>query len=260
MREMKDSGVEWIGEIPKEWEVIPMRRIGNFSASGIDKLIKDNEELVRIVNYVDVYRNSNLILNNKEYMTVSASKEKIKKNLICEGDLIFTPSSETVEDIGLSALVNENIPNTSFSYHVLRFVFKRDVNKSYKKYLCNNHYVQNCFSSKATGTIRKTLSRADFNDQVVFLPPLTTQQKIADYLDRKCSKIDEIITKQGQVIEKLKAYKLSIITESVTKGLNPNVKMKDSGVEWIGEIPEHWEVCKFKTVYSYSKGLPITKA
>lgn len=78
------------------------------------------------------------------------------------------------------------------------------------------------------------------------IPPLEVQKRIADYLDRKCSQIDAIIARQQEVIEKLKAYKLSVITEAVTKGLNPNVPMKDSGVEWIGKIPEHWDFRKIK--------------
>ena len=77
-------------------------------------------------------------------------------------------------------------------------------------------------------------------------PSVSVQEKLADYLDRKCSQIDAIIARQQEVIEKLKAYKLSVITEAVTKGLNPNVPMKDSGVEWIGEIPSHWEILKLQ--------------
>ena len=80
----------------------------------------------------------------------------------------------------------------------------------------------------------------------VLLPPINTQNRIASYLDRKCAQIDAIIAKQQQIIEKLKEYKLSVITEAVTKGLDPNVPMKDSGVEWIGKIPEHWEFRKIK--------------
>lgn len=86
------------------------------------------------------------------------------------------------------------------------------------------------------------------------LPPIQQQHRIADYLDRKCSQIDAIIARQQEVIEKLKAYKLSVITEAVTKGLNPNVPMKDSGVEWIGEIPEHWQVPKIKYLATIASG------
>ena len=98
-----------------------------------------------------------------------------------------------------------------------------------------NHFAKN---------IRYTLSYEEFSALPLLLPKKVEQHRIADYLDRKCSQIDAIIARQQEVIEKLKAYKLSVITEAVTKGLNPHVPMKDSGVEWIGEIPEHWKIGK----------------
>jgi type I restriction enzyme S subunit len=85
---------------------------------------------------------------------------------------------------------------------------------------------------------------------VIALPPLSEQQKIASFLDEKCSEIDEMVVLQEKIIEELKAYKQSVITEAVTKGLNPDVPMKDSGIEWIGEIPESWEICRIKNVCS----------
>ena len=96
----------------------------------------------------------------------------------------------------------------------------------------------------------KNIQYSDFANSLIPVPPINQQQRIADYLDRKCSKIDAIIARQQEVIEKLKAYKLSIITEAVTKGLNPDVPMKDSGVEWIGEIPEHWKMVRLKFLLS----------
>ncbi len=88
----------------------------------------------------------------------------------------------------------------------------------------------------------------------IIVPPIQEQQKIATYLDEKCSRIDAIIEKQQKIIEKLKEYKLSVITEAVTKGLDPNVPMKDSGVEWIGEIPESWNVLKIKDISQIMRG------
>lgn len=254
---MKDSGIEWIGEIPKDWEVRKLRVLGNFTASGIDKKVNDNEIQVRIINYTDVYGNKDLLLNDKNYMTVTTIHEKIKEHQVLEGDLIFTPSSETTEDIGVSALVNEFLPNTCFSYHVLRYAFKYEVYKQYKKYLCNNQYIQNYFSSKATGSIRKTLNRDDFKEAKVLLPPLAAQQRIADYLDEKCADINAVIEKTKATIEEYKKYKQSVITETVTKGLNSNVKMKDSGIEWIGEIPKQWEVKTLTQIFKQVKNKNI---
>ena len=102
------------------------------------------------------------------------------------------------------------------------------------------------FDLLGSGTTFKEISSNDFRNFIVPVPSVLVQKKLADYLDRKCSQIDAIIARQQEVIEKLKAYKLSVITEAVTKGLNPNVSMKDSGVEWIGKIPEHWDILKLQ--------------
>ncbi len=173
-REMKDSGIEWIGEIPIDWEYQRLKNIGEFMSSGIDKKISPEEELVKIINYTDVYGNKSFLLKDKEYMVVSAKSDTIMKNIVHEGDLIFTPSSETIEDIGASALIDKELDNTAFSYHVLRFKFKVYMDKYFKKYLCNNHYVQSVFSSRATGSIRKTLNRNDFNQTVDAIAKYTT--------------------------------------------------------------------------------------
>ena len=103
--------------------------------------------------------------------------------------------------------------------------------------------------------MQPSLRFSDLKKYFLPLPPLSEQQKIADYLDKRCEKIDTAIDNQKQIIEKLKEYKQSLITETVTKGLNPNVKLKDSGIEWIGSIPEHWKVRKLKTLGKVKIGL-----
>lgn len=251
----KDSGIEWIGKIPEDWEVIKLGKLGRFTSSGIDKKIVEGQSFVKIINYTDVYGNNTFLLKNKDYMVVSAESTRINEHLVKDGDLIFTPSSETVEDIGISCLVSENLDNTAYSYHVLRFRFNQDVNKQYKKYLCNNHYVYNYFGARATGSIRKTLNRDDFKECSVLLPSSSEQENISDYLDKKCAKIDEIIGTEKQIIEKLKEYKQSVITEAVTKGLDKNVPMKDSGIDWIGKTPRHWDIQKLKYKFKIKKDI-----
>ena len=245
----KDSGVEWLGEIPSEWNITRLGNISSISASGIDKKINEDEKEVKIINFTDIHKAKNFILDsNKEYMIVTTSLDKKNKHQVKKGDLIFTPSSETINDIGISALVNEELLETSFSYHVLRCNFTIDINHEYKKYLTNNTYCLAQFSSKARGTTRQTLSRDDFRTLYISLPPIREQQQIANYLDEKTSKIDNLIEKQTKQIELLKEKRQAVISHAVTKGINPNVPMKDSGVEWLGEIPEHWEVKKLKFV------------
>lgn len=245
----KDSGISWLGEIPEHWEITRLANIGRFSSSGIDKLIKNNESVVKIINYTDVYRNLEHTINSKmDYMEVTTPETNRVKNLVKKGDLIFLPSSETLEDLGLAALVDEDVDNLSFSYHVLRFEFSKEISHKFKKYFTNNEAVLNEFSKKGTGSIRKTLGRNDFRNTIVILPPLQEQTKIAQFLDDKTTKIDEAIAIKEQQIQLLKERKQILIHKAVTQGLNPNVTLKDSGVEWIGEIPEGWEVKKIKHV------------
>lgn len=249
-REMKNSGVQWIGDIPKDWEVRRLRTLGAFSASGIDKNIVEGEPLVHIINYVDVYNNKKFILGKKDYMIVSAPRAKVIEHQVRVGDMIFTPSSETKEDIGVSAVIIENLPNTAYSYHVLRFRFfnEDEVNINYRKYLCNNRYVGQYFTTRSTGTIRQTLSRLDFKDCFVILPPISEQKAIADILDAKCGEIDGLLADLDSEVKTLAEYKKSLIAETVTRGLNPNVPMKSSGIPWADTIPAHWNV---HPVYSY---------
>ena len=255
MRKMKDSGIEWIGEIPEDWDVHRLAGLGEFSGSGNDKKINPDEPTVKMINYVDVYNNKTYELNaDIDYMTVSCPENKYSELLVQKGDLIFTPSSETIDDIGISALVVDDLKNTVYSYHVLRYRANEKIDFSFKKYLCNNHYARNYFSSKAVGTVRKTLNRDDFKNLKIALPPIEAQAKIAIYLDKKCAEIDAIIAAKEKTNELLKERRQSIIYEAVTKGLDPTVPMKDSGVEWIGEIPEHWSVIRAKYFATINNG------
>lgn len=243
----KDSGIEWIGEIPSHWKEYKLGVIGRFSSSGIDKKIIEDEPHVMIINYTDVYGNKEMILNSeKEYMVVTTPQSKIEQHSVKKGDLIFTPSSETKEDIGLSAVVVDDLENTAFSYHVLRFQFNQVVDLQFKKYLCNNNIVLNYFSKNSKGTTRQILGREDFKNAKVVIPPLDEQTSIASFLDRKTAEIDELIADKKRLLELYEEEKTAIINQAVTKGLDPNVPMKDSGIEWLGEIPEHWEVKKLK--------------
>jgi len=243
----KPSGIKWIGDIPEHWDTIRLKNIGVFSSSGIDKKIVEGEQIIKIINYTDVYGNLSYVLNdNAEYMKVSCPKKRFEKHKIQKGDLIFTPSSETIEDIGVSAIVNEDFENTAYSYHVLRFRFYKDISHNYKRYICNNHLTQNYYSSVAVGTTRKILGRDDFNNTIVFLPPKSEQTQIANYLDQKTSQTDQTITQKEKLIELYEEEKKAMINQAVTKGLNKNVKLKPSGIKWLGNIPEHWDVKRFK--------------
>ncbi|OGY70845.1 MAG: hypothetical protein A3E05_04805, partial [Candidatus Jacksonbacteria bacterium RIFCSPHIGHO2_12_FULL_44_12] len=257
---MKPAGVDWIGKIPAEWNVEYMKNLGRFESSGIDKKIVEGEPLIQMVNYTDIYGNESRMIDSKrELMTVSCPAWKIPEANLIKGDLVFTPSSETTEDIGLSALISENLKNTVFSYHVIRFRFSKELNNDFKKYLCNNAFVWQQFSRLAKGTTRQILDRNDFKNIFVVIPSVEEQKAISDFLDRETTKIDGVVEKKQKLIELLKEKRQALITHAVTKGLDPKVKMKSSGIDWLGDIPEKWEIWKYGHLFLSSMGETILR-
>ena len=257
----KDSEVEWIGEIPSHWEAIRLGVLGDFTSSGIDKKIVDGEQLVRMVNYTDIIRSRvhyPVLNEDLEFMLVSSPQTKIIEHSLKKGDLVFIPSSETDEDLGVSSLVDFD-DEVVYSYHIIRFQFKKSVLHYFKKYIGNHYGVWKQFSQEGKGTTRQIIGRNVFRNTVVVLPPLPEQQQIVTYLDQKTSQIDTFVSLTEKKIELLKEKRSSLINEVVTKGLDKKVKMKDSGVEWIGEIPEGWECRLGTTIGGFFKGKGIEK-
>jgi type I restriction enzyme S subunit len=155
---LKESGIDWIGKIPEHWKVERLKALGDFETSSVNKKIEEEEELVKLVNYTDVYGNMNKeVWNSDSYMVVSANKLQLRFKRLRQGDVLFTPSSETIADIGVSAVVMEDLKNTLYSYHILRLRFSLKIQLNFKKYLFNNDFVQEYFSKSATGTTRKIL-------------------------------------------------------------------------------------------------------
>ncbi|MBU4313059.1 MAG: restriction endonuclease subunit S [Candidatus Omnitrophica bacterium] len=252
----KDSGIEWIDKVPLNWQVKKLKQLGVFTSSGIDKKTIEGEVTVKMVNYTDIYGNQHCELNNdRNYMSVSCPHEKKKVHQLEKGDLVFTPSSETVEDIGLSALINENLQDTVYSYHVIRLRFNKPVSHRYKKYLCNNNFVLNQFSKCAKGTTRQILGRDDFKNIQVVLPPDDEQQSASIHLDKRIDQIDNLVAKKEKIIEILKEERTAIINQVVTKGLDPKVETKDSGIVWLGKVPKHWGIKKLQYLGRFQNGI-----
>src|SRR5690554_1514699 len=210
---LKDSGIKWIGQIPEHWEVKRLKEIGNIETSSVNKKIEEDEEMVKLVNYIDVYNNPNKeIWNKDDYMQVSAKINQIQNKILRQGDVLFTPSSETIEDIGVSSVVMENLKNTLYSYHLLRLKFREKIYLNFKKYMLNNDFVQYYFSHSATGTTRKILGLNTFyNLKVVFPPSIVEQTEIATYLDHKSQTIDKIVGNIQNQITTLKELRKTLI-------------------------------------------------
>lgn len=236
MREMKDSGIEWIGEIPEGWKI---SRIKQLFSEVIDRCENgENYTLLSVSEYYGVAPKSERI-SDDDMLTHAETLDGYK---ICkENDLVMNIMLAWKRALGVSEYTGIVSP----AYCVYRG--KQNMCAKYFHYLFRTDMYANLFKQYSTGIIDSRLRL--YPDKFLALkcqvPPIDMQHRIANYLDRKCSQIDTIIARQQEVIEKLKAYKLSVITEAVTKGLNPDMPMKDSWVEWIGEIPEHWKVMRF---------------
>ncbi|WP_295584918.1 restriction endonuclease subunit S [uncultured Oscillibacter sp.] len=245
MREMKDSGIEWIGAIPEGWKVSRIKQL--FSEVNERCENGENYTLLSVSEYYGVAPKSERI-SDDDMLTHAETLDGYK---ICkENDLVMNIMLAWKRALGVSEYTGIVSP----AYCI--YQGKQNMCTKYFHYLFRTDMYANLFKQYSTGIIDSRLRL--YPDKFLALkcqvPPIDTQCRIADYLDRKCSQIDTIIARQQEVIEKLKTYKLSVITEAVTKGLNPNVPMKDSGVEWIGEIPEHWTMLKLKYASSILRG------
>ncbi len=242
MREMKDSGIEWIGEIPKSWTITILSALFSERKCKNSGLVENN---LLSLSYGNIVRKN--IESNEGLLPASFETY----NIIEPGNIVFRLTDLQNDKRSLrTGLCKERGIITS-AYVTLQI--RSDDSPRYMHYLFHTYDLCKVFYGMGDG-VRQGMNYEDLKRLRILRPDQETQRRIADYLDRKCSQIDAIITRQQEVIEKLKAYKLSVITEAVTKGLNPDVSMKDSGVEWIGEIPEHWQVPKIKCLATIASG------
>ncbi|MBQ0161795.1 MAG: restriction endonuclease subunit S [Treponema sp.] len=264
MAKMKNSGVEWIGEIPEGWEVCKLKYclLDKMQYGANSSGITFQPELPRYIRITDIKNNYELFSEEKLSLPENETAEFLLEN----GDLLFARSGATV---GKTFLYRKAIGKAGFAGYLIKA--KCNTEKLIPDFLCYFTQCSSYDSWKNQIFIQATIQNigADkYSNMEIPCPSIQLQQKIATYLDEKCSQIEQTIQNQQQVIEKLKAYKQSLITEAVTgkvKIQNGKVagkyeQYKDSGVEWIGEIPSGWEVKKLKYIAdSFSKGSGITK-
>ena len=237
MREMKDSGVEWIGEIPKEWK--------------IDKIkyhLKRNEPKNHgnaIV--LSVYRDYGVIPKDSRDDNHNVTSEDTSKyKYVKKGQLVINKMKAWQGSLAVSDYNGIVSP----AYFIYDFT-DEEYNHKYFHYLVRSCYKEEF--KRISGGIREgqwDLSPEAFANTLALLPPLVEQKYIANYLDIQCSEIDATAEDIQKEISLLEEYKKSVITEAVTKGLNPDAEMKDSGIEWIGEVPKHWGTIRIGNAFS----------
>lgn len=246
----KNTDLEWCPQIPEHWELKKLKYVALVQPSNVDKKTEKDEISVLLCNYVDVYKND-YIVNSLPFMEATAKNNEIEKYQLVVGDVIITKDSETAQDIAIPAYVKETAPNLLCGYHLAQIRSNQvDIIGKYLFRLFQSKMFNSNFEIGANGVTRYGLGVEVTQSTFVLLPPLSEQQKIADYLDQKTTLIDSIIAKKEKQIELYKEERTAVINHAITKGLNPDAKMKDSGIEWLGEIPEHWELRKISQGFS----------
>ena len=248
----KDSGVEWLGEIPEHWDVKKLKHIAYAKPSNIDKKSKEGEGDVLLCNYTDVYYND-FITNEIEFMKATATDEQIRKFTLHADDVIITKDSEGPEDIAIATCVKEVQDNLVCGYH-LTHIRPTGCNGRYLFRAFNSNGIHDQFKISANGITRYGIGIYGIDNALFVVPPLQEQKTIANYLDSATAKIDTLIEKQTKLIALLKGKRQAVISTAVTRGLDSTVAMKDSGVEWLGEIPKHWEVVQSRRLFQERKG------
>jgi type I restriction enzyme, S subunit len=244
----KDSGVEWLGEVPEHWGVQRLKRICRVFPSNVDKKSVDSEAAVLLCNYTDVYYNDRIVAD-MEFMPATATDDQIAKFTLRAGDTIITKDSETADDIAVAAYVPNDLPGVVCGYHLSMVRPREGINGAFVKRLFDSTYAKSCFAVRANGLTRVGLSQYELDNVDMPVPPSAEQAAIASFLDRETAKIDALIAEQQRLIELLHEKRLAVISHAVTKGLNPDAPMKDSGIEWLGPVPEHWDVRRIATCF-----------
>lgn len=232
-RQYKDSGIEWIGKIPETWEVCRFKdflSLKNEPSNSPNKIGLENIE------------------SETGHFIPSTSTFDGNGTAFTTGDVVYGKLRPYLRKVWLADCDG----NAVGDFFVFRC--KINVNNQYAKWLLLSDGFTEIVNSSTFGAKMPRVSSNFILTLPYYLPSISEQQRIADYLDEKCGEIDSLIALQEQMIEKLKAYKQSVITETVTKGLDPNAKLVPSGIDWIGEISEKYNLIKFKYIFQIIGG------
>ena len=242
----KDSGIEWIGEIPEHWEVKPFKHLVICNSEALTE--KTNPEME--INYIEI-GDVNSFDGIKETSKYTFEKAPSRaRRIVREGDVIISTVRTYLKAItSISSKFDGFIASTGFAVLTPKLIHSGFLGNIA---LCEGLIGEIISLSK--GVSYPSITSQDLTNISIPFPSKNEQNAIANYLDHKTTQIDTLIAKKEQFISLLQEERTAVINQAVTKGLDPKVKMKDSGIEWLGEIPEHWEVAKFNLYVSIRHG------
>jgi len=249
-REYRDSGVKWLGEIPVGWEALSLGSIGRFSKGSGGTKADESDEGVPCIRYGHLYTQYQFFIKNcRSFIAPERASHYTK---IRHGDVLFAGSGETLDEIGKSA-VNLLESEAFCGGDILILRPSREVNAAFLGYATHSASAAGQKAEMGRGYTVMHIYASSLKNLKLSLPPLPEQRAIAAFLDRETGKIDALVEKKERLIELLQEKRTALITRAVTKGLDPDAPMKDSGVEWLGEIPAHWEPRAIKHLYHQAK-------
>ncbi|EPU0144856.1 restriction endonuclease subunit S [Campylobacter jejuni] len=249
MKNFKESGIEWLGEIPEHWEVVKINKIVTFVNGYAFENFDFNPIFeIPVIRIGDMQKEKILYDNCLK----TKEKEKLKQFLISNNDILIALSGATTGKIAFcdtdnKAYINQRVAIVRSKLKLVKYYFLTRGFSLLIELACN-------------GSAQPNISTKEIGEFKIPLPPLKEQEQIANFLDEKCEQIANFIEKKEKLITLLKEQKQALINETITKGLDKNINFKDSGIEWLGEIPQHWEVKKLKMLFTLGNGLNITKA
>lgn len=246
--------IQSFNNLPKNWKTVPLKSVAHYSVSNVDKHSFAHEIPVRLCNYTDVYKNDFITLD-MPLMKATATEAEIEKFHLEVGDVVITKDSETWDDIAIPTYISETADDLVCGYHLGILRAKRDVlHPQFLFRLMQSRPVTLQLELESKGVTRVGLPKEATGSATIPLPPLETQQKIATYLDAETTRIDDLIAEKEHMLTLLKEKRAAVISQAVTQGLNPSAPMKNSGIEWIGMIPEHWDSPCIKHTSSIGNG------
>lgn len=240
----------WQTAIPQSWTVRPLRSVAEYAVSNVDKIPSDDELPVRLCNYTDVYHNETIHLG-MEFMAGTATQAEIDKFHLLVDDVVITKDSESWDDIAIPSLVTETADDFVCGYHLA--MIRPDPEK------LDGAFLFRCLQSKtlriqlelaANGITRFGIPKNAIGSMALPMPPTPVQRKIARFLDRETADIDALIAAKQRLLDLLAEKRRAIVAEAIMRGLNPAAPLRPSGIDWLGDIPAHWEVRRVATLFT----------
>ncbi len=244
----------WLDTIPTHWRMRRLKFVSSLKFSGVNKKTEEGEDAVRLCNYVDVYKRD-YITSEIDFMVASATREEIQRFSLVRGDVLVTKDSEEWNDIAVPALVDQELPGVLCGYHLAQV--RPDAREMVGEYLARAfaaHPICDQFRVAANGITRFGLSVDSIASAWFPVPPVEEQHAIGQFLRRETARIDSLVAKKRRLIELLREKRTALISQAVTKGLNPAAKLKPSGIDWLGDVPTHWQIKQLKYAVTFQRG------